>query len=108
MANQVEVSIARDFSKFPAGRFVTDGPYPGEACRKKLLLPALTANNDVVVLLDGTLGYGSSFLEEAFGGLVRIDKIPVAELRRKMTLRSEDRSLVEEVWSYIEDAGKRA
>jgi hypothetical protein len=52
---------------FPAGRNRSDGPYSGEFLRDEKLLPVL-AQDKVIVDLDGTLGYGSSFLEEAFGG----------------------------------------
>ena len=71
MSTQV-ISIAKDFSPTPAGRYRSDGPFPGEKFRDDLLLPALRKDTEpVTVELDGTAGFGSSFLEEAFGGLVR-------------------------------------
>jgi hypothetical protein len=64
-----------DHAPAPGGRFVKDGPFSGEWFREELLRPALEAalrgRYAVTVELDGTAGYGSSFLEEAFGGLVR-------------------------------------
>ncbi len=105
MARSTQISIAKNFSRFPAGRYVRDGPFPGEVFRSKLLAPALRSYDSVTVVLDGTLGYGSSFLEEAFGGLVRVEKFSAEELRTKLTLRSEeDSSLIKEIWSYIDDA----
>jgi len=65
------ISIATDFSRYPAGRTRADGPYSGELFRTKMLEPALAAGDHLVVNFDGARGYGSSFLEEAFGGLVR-------------------------------------
>lgn len=97
------LSIAEDFSPFPAGRFRTDGPYPGEAFREHLV-KALAENQRVTVQLDGTAGYGSSFLEEAFGGLVRLEGFTSAELHEQLIVESSDPSLVVEVWSYIDDA----
>lgn len=65
------ISIARDFSATPGGRFNADGPYSGQAFRVRLLEPAVDSGEDVVVQLDDVAGLPSSFLEEAFGGLFR-------------------------------------
>jgi hypothetical protein len=65
------INIATDFSDVPGGRFTTDGPFNGEDFRDKLLAPALRIHGGAIVIFDGTEGFGSSFLEEAFGGLVR-------------------------------------
>lgn len=95
------LNISKDFSRFPAGRFLKDGSYSGEAFRV-ILARALKNNERVLVEMDGTAGYGSSFLEEAFGGLVRVEGITSTDLRKKLELDSEDMSLVDEVWEYIE------
>jgi hypothetical protein len=65
------IKIAADFSATPLGRYYEDGPFPGQKFREDLLIPALRSNDCVLVDLDGVEGLGSSFLEEAFGGLVR-------------------------------------
>jgi hypothetical protein len=62
------------------------------------------ASEKVIVQLDGTLGYGSSFLEEAFGGLVRIKQLLPDQLRSKLTFESRDATLVIEIWQYIDSA----
>jgi hypothetical protein len=99
------INVARDFSRFPAGRFKTDGPFPGEIFRDQWLEPALNASHEkVLVELDGTLGYGSSFLEEAFGGLVRLRSFTAGGLRQALLLRSRDSSLISEIWGYIDNA----
>lgn len=97
------ISIARDFSRFPAGRYQTDGPYSGEHFRK-VLVERLRERGAVTVLLDGTMGYGSSFLEEAFGGLVRKENFSASELHRALKIESTDPSLTREIWSYIDKA----
>lgn len=65
----------RDFAQSPGGRFADQGPSSGEDFRETVLVPALrgaiASGEALIVELDGTSGYGSSFLEEAFGGLVR-------------------------------------
>lgn len=66
------IRIAEDFSQVPGGRYRTDGPANGEAFREDFLEPILRARRTATVVLDGTRGYPSSFLEEAFGGLIRL------------------------------------
>lgn len=95
------INIAEQFTRFPAGRYRSDGPYSGQRFREELLVPALKANARVSVKLDGTMGYGSSFLEEAFGGLVRSEKFDPTELREKITLESRDASLINEIEEYL-------
>ena len=99
------VSIASSFSKFPAGRYKSDGPNSGERFRDDILWPVLKAKTQVLLSLDGTLGYGSSFLEEAFGGLVRIHGLTPSQLRELLKIETSDKSLEVEIWSYIDDAG---
>ena len=63
------ISIANNFNKFPAGRYLTDGPYSGEQFRTEYLVPLLN-NKEISTLkvsLDGLGGVGSSFWDEAFG-----------------------------------------
>ena len=65
----------RDFTEFPGPRYRKDGPFSGEEFREAQLSPALKSalqqGGAVIVELDGVAGYGSSFTEEAFGGLLR-------------------------------------
>ena len=65
----------RDFTEFPGPRYRKDGPFSGEEFREVQLRPALSdalKNGGLVTVeLDGVAGYGSSFTEEAFGGLLR-------------------------------------
>jgi hypothetical protein len=78
-----------DFTEFPGGRYREDGEFSGEQFRDDVLIPALADHDRVVVILDGTAGYPSSFLEEAFGGLIR-NGISRAEIDRKLELRADD------------------
>src|SRR5690349_17177962 len=79
-----------DFARSPGGRFVSDGPFSGEWFRDSILAPelgkAIATNDRLEVVLDGTSGYGSSFLEEAFGGLVRKGIFPRDVLVRSLVL----------------------
>jgi len=82
-----EINIARDFSKTPVGRYRADGPYSGEVFREDFLIPSLN-RGDVIVVLDGTDGYPSSFLEEAFGGLLRLNRWTANELLKHLSIRA--------------------
>jgi len=103
------LKIATEFSKEPAGRYRTDGDTSGEVFRDKRLIPALREADRVIIDLDGTEGYGSSFLEEAFGGLLRSFDIDLAGFKRRVELVStEDPSLIQEIFQYVEDEDGRA
>lgn len=54
--------------------------------------------------MDGAEGFGSSFLEEAFGGLVRLRYFTKDDLHERLTIMSRDEALVEEIWEYIDGA----
>lgn len=101
------INIAREFSEVPVGRFYSDGPDSGERFRDELLEPALRENDRVRIELDGTDGYGSSFLEEAFGGIVRKLKLSEADARRRLEFHGSDASFIMEINDYIRDAAKR-
>src|SRR5690625_5264052 len=96
------ISVAKQFSRTPAGRYKTDGPKSGEAFRETHLIPSLTTNDNVTVELDGALGYGSSFLEEAFGGLVR-KGFKAKELEKKLTVNSSFKTYKNRIWAYINE-----
>ena len=107
------ISIARDFSRFPAGRFRDDGKASGEAFREDKLVPALRDNDvhKVVVIFDGVAGFGSSFLEEAFGGLVRNHGFDSDCLRSNMEMITTENDLndyIELAWRYIKEATEYA
>ena len=97
----IEIHIAEDFSRVPAGRHRNDGPRSGEAFRQDHLAPALRKADKVIVYLDEVEGYGSSFLEEAFGGLVRVEGFAGEELRRSLILETDDGALEYEIRGYI-------
>jgi len=98
------IRIAKDYSRSPAGRFLTDGPYSGQRFREELLGPALSTKSDVEVDLTGVMGFGSSFLEEAFGGLVRKNVCTKEEIKRKLHIKSGLRTYITRIWKYVDDA----
>lgn len=106
------IAIAKDFSTYPGGRFRKDGDFSGEAFRDDLLIPSLkqaeNAKDTVVVVLDGTFGYAASFLDEAFGGLVRERHFDKKQLSRLLSIKATAahmqlyKQLAEQ---YIDEAG---
>ncbi|MET3229986.1 UNVERIFIED_ORG: hypothetical protein ABIC54_002171 [Burkholderia sp. 1263] len=96
----INIQVARDFSRHPAGRFEKDGPYSGELFRRKHLAPYLKNGESVTVEMDGARGYGSSFLEEAFGGLIR-EGFTLAFVQEKVRILASNPSLEHEIQSYL-------
>jgi hypothetical protein len=104
----LRINLAKDFTQFPSGRFKKNGDASGEGFRERFLEPALRDGQEITVELDGTIGYGSSFLEEAFGGLVRTLQVTPDFLDSNLHLTATDPALLEEVRGYISDAAKQA
>ena len=88
-----DISIARDFSVYPAGRKIADGPFTGEKFRDQLLVPRLRQDDHVTLDVDGVEGLPSSFWEEIFGGLIRAGWT-LAQLRSKLTIKASQPELV--------------
>ncbi|MET0155974.1 MAG: STAS-like domain-containing protein [Rickettsiales bacterium] len=106
----IEINVANQFSRFPYGRKKEHTKTSGEAFREGLLLPALkkaAPDETVTVVLDGTSGYGSSFLDEVFGGLVRKNNFSQQDVESKIVIVSkEDPLLIEEIRQYVKEAAQ--
>ena len=104
------INIAKEFSKLPGPRYITEGDHSGELFRETMLRPrfeeARKAGQKLIVELDGvTFGYPASFLEESFGGLARIHGIPA--VLEGLTFHSSDEPLlIDEINEYIREAEK--
>jgi len=105
--SEEKIKVATEFGLFPYGRYPEHGQFNGERFRKEFLVRSLRDGNRLLVDLDGARGLQPSFLEEAFGGLVR-EGFSEAQLREQITIKSsDDPSYIEEIWSYVSDAAKR-
>ena len=86
--------IAKEFTTTPGGRFRRHGPYSGEEFRedvlRNLLQHAIGSGDKLAIVLDGTAGYGSSFLEEAFGGLIRMGLFDQKVVQQHLELQALD------------------
>jgi len=99
------IQLAERFP-FPFGRYRDPhGDASGEVFREEVLLPAFRRSNDTVVVdLDGARGLSPSFLEEAFGGLVRRG-VARAEVLKRLKIKSAlDPSFVETINNYVRAA----
>ena len=103
-ANVVRINIAKQFTKMPGGRYIRLGPFSGELFRNKFLEPHLREGKTVIVELDGVRGYGSSFLEEAFGGTVRELNLEIADALQRILIVSSVESWKLDVEDYIRNA----
>jgi len=86
-----------------------EGKHSGEEFRKNVLLPrvneAIEEGVKLVVDLDGTFGFGTSFLEEAFGGLIREEKLRLSDLKPLIEFVSnEEPDLIDEINEYMSQA----
>lgn len=104
----MRISVAKDFSPHPGPRWKRQGGHSGELFRERLM-KALAASEFVLVDLDGTSGFGSSFLDEAFGGLVFGEGMSKDEVRRRIQIKSdEDATYATEAWEAVELAEPQA
>jgi hypothetical protein len=109
VVSDIVVSVAKDFNAVPGGRFPWEGPNSGQEFRENVLRQryddALNHRAQLIVELDGTAGYASSFLEEAFGGLVRKRHADKGDLLSRLVVVSRDQpKWVNRVTRYIEQA----
>jgi hypothetical protein len=106
---ELKIIIAKDFSPTPGARYYTDGPFSGEEFYDKLLSvkfnEALESGRKLVVDLDGTEGYATSFLDEAFRRLAKHFSINTV-MQNLEIISTEEPDWREEVFSYIEGANE--
>lgn len=98
----MQLNLAKDFSPAPGGRYREDGPTSATAFRDDLLIPrlheAIGAGEVLIVNLDGAIGVPSSFLEEAFGGLIRADTgLDSQTIMQSVTVVAKDPNL----WPFM-------
>lgn len=87
--SDVNFSIAQKFSRYPGPRYQWQGPHSGETFRGQLVRLLRSHSGRIRILLDGTTGIGSSFLDEAFGGLISKEGFARDEVRRRFDFVSE-------------------
>lgn len=105
----IVLNIAKDYSRCPGARYEREGDFSGERFRTDFLAPklreAIASGCQLEVVLDGSAGYSTSFIEEAFGGLIRSDHFSLQEVKAKIVIISdEDPSYLDDINEYWEHA----
>lgn len=98
------IKIAKDFSKAPGARYREDGSHSGEQFYEDLLSNAFRgalANNQLLTIdLDGTYGFATSFLSEAFSRLSKEFGKEIV-LKQLKLVSLEEPYLIDEIKDYI-------
>lgn len=99
------ISIANDFSVRPLGRYEDkDGQNTGEKFRRLFLVPAFKGEEATITIdLDGLKMLTTSFMEEAFGGLIRKEGFSAEEVLRRLKFTYSDEGDKEYENEIIED-----
>lgn len=94
-----------DYTETPGGRFKKHGDYSAEEFRDEILYPLFqkVKNNDDILLidLDGTYGLPACFLEETFGGLVRLIKNRELVLNKLDFISKEEPQLISTIRRFM-------
>lgn len=114
-----KIVVADEFSKWPAGRYLSDSNASGERFRNELLIPKLKelmeynkANENkerLYVDFNGVKMAGGSWLEEAFGGAVRESNIRPYDLFHLIEIidHVSGNTISEKAHEYINDEIER-
>jgi hypothetical protein len=103
------ILFVKSFSVTPGSRYKEEGKraHSGEEFRESILEPqfelAEKSNAKIILNLDGTIGYGTSWLEEVFGGIARKygkDRV----LKTIELISNEEPYLIDDIKQYIKDA----
>lgn len=105
----IKISVAKHFSTTPGPRYRHEGKYSGDDFRDHFLAPcyfkAVIMGVKLVIDLDGTAGFGTGFLEEVFGGMIRRKDIHADTFTNQIKLVStEVPEYADEVLGYMEAA----
>ncbi len=105
----IKYSIAKSYTDTPGPRYQNEGEFSGEHFRKTVLLnlvkEAKEKAEQIELNLDGGYGYPTSFLEEAFGGLIRELK-DESLLSMFVFISDEEPALIDEIKTYMSAASE--
>jgi len=102
------IKVSEDYSPTVKGRYhPEDGKFTGQRFREEYLQPIFFEYDKIIIDLDDSYGYPSSFREEAFGGLARYLKLSAKKILEKLEFISKDEPpLIDVIIKDIEDAAK--
>ena len=92
----VKLIIASDFSDAPGARYRTDGPKSGQEFYEDYLRPrfeeAIDKGGALLIDMDNTWGYASSFISGSFGSLCEVHG--EEKLIKHIRIKSDDDPLL--------------
>lgn len=109
----MEINVVKEYTDKPGARYESQGSNSGQKFRDTILYPkflkAIERNETLTVNLDGGYGYGSSFLEETFGGLVRRLKKEKNDNYKKVKeiiiiISNDNKTWIKKIAGYIKEA----
>jgi type I restriction-modification system DNA methylase subunit len=93
MEQRANKLIVANYTEYPGPRYCNQGNSSGEEFYHDILntafANAIESNQKLEVVLDGTAGYASSFLDEAFGNLVFDFSLKVVKNNITITSKQE-------------------
>lgn len=101
-----KINVANDFSIIPSGRQISDGSATGQHFYKILVdsLSNLLEDEQLIIDFDGVLTAGSSFLDEAFAGLIRNKIITKKDFNKIIVIvANEHPEIKEKISKYVKD-----
>lgn len=97
--------VAEQFHRRPSGRYRTDGPWSGEKFREDYLVPliqqAISENKKLLINFDNVSMSASSFIHEAFSGLIVHKHFTKEQLINTLVIESERTAIVESIYEYL-------
>lgn len=92
MSYENKIKFSEDFTDMPIGRYRSEGSHSGEVFREDHLIPALELYGDDVVTVDlsDIYGMGGSFMDEAFGGLIRENGYTANDILERLEIVGDD------------------
>lgn len=105
----MEYKISKEYTDLPGGRYTYMGPHSGEDFRDSILVNLINnciqTNETLIIDLDGSYGYPPSFLEEAFGGLIRNYNFSYDDLLNILKfISNDDKEIPKEIYGHIKKA----
>lgn len=101
------INVANDFSIIPSGRQKSDGSATGQHFYEILVdaISKLENSERLAINFDGVLTAGSSFLDEAFAGLIRNKVMTQKEFHKTIVIiANEHPEIKEKISKYVKDA----
>ena len=103
--DEIKVIRVIDFAKIPGARYRSDGDNSAEEFFEDVVKPIAdnvliqNKNGQIIIDLDYTVGYASSFISE-LSRLMSIAYKKAPKIRKRLTIKSdEDPGLIESFWN---------